>query len=72
MFILVHAGDDGREYALNLDNVTAVGRTINGATFINFDHNNFIRVQESYDDILVLMQTVINNGRFRGVDDVRH
>ena len=48
MFILVHAGDDGREYALNLDNVTAVGRTINGATFINFDHNNFIRVQEKW------------------------
>ena len=75
MYILLHDFEDEllSEICVNVDKITRIkGRTDYqnrpDGTFIVCDDGGCIVVTESYDKVLELLQTVLQQGRFRGVE----
>ena len=67
MFILVHDKYEKKRFCVNIDKITAVADTPDGAT-IMFKKDFGIVTNESYNQVLILMQTVLQQGRFRGIE----
>lgn len=74
MYILLHDYEDEllSEICVNVDKITRIkGRTDyqnrQDGTYIVCDDGGCILVTESYGNVLELLQTVLQQGRFRGV-----
>ena len=67
MFIILHDRYEKRRVCVNTDKITMVADTPDGATVI-FNKECGIVTNESYNQVLILMQTVLQEGRFRGVE----
>ena len=69
MFILLHNANknDNREICVNVNKITSIEKYTHGGTVISFDYNNYFIASESYDRVLHLLQTVLQQGAFKGV-----
>ena len=69
MFILLHNAEreDNREICVNVNKITSIEKYTHGGTVIVFDYNNYFVASESYDRVLHLLQTVLQQGTFKGV-----
>lgn len=69
MFVLLHNAKtaDNREICINVSKITQIQKYTLGGTAITFDYNNYFVASESYDTVLHLLQTVLQQGAFKGV-----
>lgn len=74
MYILLHDYESEllREICINVDKITKIKSRVDyqnrqDGAYIDFDDGSSIVVTESYDKVLELLQTVLQQGAFKGV-----